>query len=66
MAVFVIRVTIQRSPQKSCLGNLYKFRGKRLCHMQILVTVKETKVSIENGRGGILIKLSANFQRIER
>ena len=29
--------------------------------MQILLTVKELKVSIENGRGGTLIKLSANL-----
>ena len=34
--------------------------------MQMLLTVKEPKVSIENGRGGTLIKLSANFQRIDR
>ena len=26
-------------PQKGCRGNLYKFRGKRLGRMQILVTV---------------------------
>ena len=31
--------------------------------MQILITVKEPKVSIKNGRGGTLIKLSANFKR---
>ena len=43
-------------PKKSCRGNLYKFRGKRLCRMQILLTVEELKVSIDNGRGGILIK----------
>ena len=29
--------------------------------MQILSTVEELKVSIENGRGGTLIKLSASF-----
>ena len=46
-------------PQKSSRGNLFKFRGKRLCRMQILLTVKELKVSIENGRGGTLIKLPA-------
>ena len=48
-------------PQKSCRENLYKFRGKRLCHMQILLTFKKLKVSIENGLGRTLIKLSANL-----
>ena len=43
-------------PRKSCRGNLYKFRGKRLCRMQILLAVEELNVSIDNGRGGILIK----------
>ena len=34
--------------------------------MQVLLIVEEPKVSIENSCGGTLIKLSTNFQKIDR
>ena len=66
MAVLVKIATLRRSPKKSVLEIFISSEEKRLCHMQILLTVEEPEVSIENDLGGTLIELPANFQRINR